>query len=84
MQDVLIGLVSDALIRTDEKLRVVIVKNAFDIFAALVAVLMGGEKINDFLLRRFQVRGGAQDFVDKGGGMKKRKTLVLRSSVIPF
>ncbi|WP_243120469.1 hypothetical protein [Pelotomaculum sp. FP] len=52
MQDVLIGLVSDALIRTDEKLRAVIVKNAFDVFGSLVAVLMGGEKINDFLLCR--------------------------------
>ncbi|OPX89819.1 MAG: hypothetical protein A4E54_00805 [Pelotomaculum sp. PtaB.Bin117] len=80
----MIGLVPDAPILTAEKFRVVIVENVLDVFGALVVVLMGGEKINDFLLRRFQVRGGAQNFIDKRGGMKKRKTLIFRSSVIPF
>jgi hypothetical protein len=84
MEDVLIGFVSDTLIFTDKKLRIVIIKNTFDVLSTLTAILMGGVKVRNFLFCRFEVRRRSQDFVDKGGGMKKRKTFVLRSSVIPF
>jgi hypothetical protein len=83
MEDVLIGFVSDTLIFTDKKFRIVMIKNAFDVLGALIAIVVGSVKVRNFLFCRFEVRRRAQDFVDKRGGMKKRKTFVLRSPVIP-
>ncbi|TCX48891.1 hypothetical protein C1I36_12550 [Dehalobacter sp. 14DCB1] len=79
----MVGLVPDAIISVDYQFCVVIIKNVFDVFGTLVAILVNGIKVYDFLLGCLQVRGRAQEFIDKRRRMKKRKTFVLRFSVVP-
>ncbi|HCA30106.1 MAG TPA: hypothetical protein DEP23_11330 [Ruminococcaceae bacterium] len=83
MQDILVGFVPNAMILVYQQLCIVIIENSPDVCNTLFLILMSGVKICDFLLCGFEVRGRAQDFLNRNICMKKRKTFVLRSSVVP-
>jgi hypothetical protein len=67
-----------------KELRRIIVENTLDILGAFAVILMYRIESCDIMLRGFEIWRCVQDALNNLVGMKKRKTVVLRSSVVPF
>ena len=84
MKDILIGLVSAPATIAKDNLGIVIIENTLDILGSLSVVRVGFVELADNLFGRFQVRCGAENFIDRFITAEKRQTLILIASVVPI